>query len=156
MIYDNKFISNIKSDIGLKNFFNEELKSICRTIFEISEKSGSFVCTELFANLKEPELHETLANIVSVDSTITNSENIFEECKQYIKKRVYKEEIKKAKELTMDMGDGTNDDTSDYNEKMKTLLEEFHKKNKELDFNKLDRRRRKRKMDMEMKENALV
>ncbi len=156
MIFDNKFIPAVKADIGLSNFHDEGLRNICQLIFDEYASKGSVNGTELFTRFTESFMHKMLANIISVEHSDENGEDILEGCKQYIKKRLNKEEIKRTKDRTLNLNNDIKDEakTGSSNDELNLMLKEFHKKNKEFQFNKLDRKNRIR--FLESKEDAIV
>lgn len=148
MLFDNKFIPAIKVEIGLENFTYEVLRDICQMVFKVYETNGSVVDKELFANFTDSKLHEALADISSVDPLYDDTDNVFEDCKQYIKKRSNKADIKKAKDRTINLDmQMSGEDNVANDDEMNTLLKEFHKKNKEFQFNKLDAKKRLHKLN---------
>ena len=161
MIFDNRFIPDVKKDIGLASFHDEGLRSVCQLVFDLYEKGNGVNGTELFTSFTESFMHAVLAEIISVEHPVESSEDIFEGCKQYIKKRLNKEEIKRAKERTLNLdldseikGDG-DASVSPSNDELNLMLEEFHKKNKEFQFNKLDRKKRSRFLETKEEEAIL-
>ena len=133
MVADNRFIPMVRDEIGLENFFNDELKHIARTIFDEYSAHCNVTDSGLFSALAEPALHTVLADIMSIDSIFGDNDQIFKGCLHYFKRKKSRNVIKKTKELTKGFksdSDKTleNDGSANLNE----LLDKFHKENRKL------------------------
>ena len=133
MLADNRFISMVKDEIGLENFFNEELKHITSAIFDEYAVHSNVEVSALFAALAEPELHTVLADIMSIDSVIGDNDQIFNGCLKYFKRKKSRNVIRKTKEQTKDFQSGSNKTLEDDEHgNLNKLLDKFHKENKRL------------------------
>ena len=133
MVADNRFIPMVRDEIGLDNFFNDELKHIACAIFDEYGAHSNVTDSGLFSALADHELHAVLADIMSIDSTFGDNDQIFKGCLHYFKRKKSRSVIRKTKELTK--GFKSDSDKTLKNEgeaDLNKLLDKFHKENRRL------------------------
>ncbi len=97
MIYDNKFIPVVKSEIKLEHFSNGSLRTICKGLFETFDVKGCIAGGEVFSIFDESDLHKMVADIVSIKPAYEDFDVAYKECKQYIDKQLSFKESEKIK-----------------------------------------------------------
>jgi len=139
MINRNDLIKKVRSDIGLGNFSNENLRNIAERIFEIDSQGKNVELNDVFPLLNTVEISGGLIDIIlkqnssegctTVEET-QNREKILNDCILFIKKRKAKEELKQTKKRMLVLNKSI-----DSTRETDKLLTKFHKKN--IDFHSL-------------------
>ncbi|MHC4182997.1 MAG: DNA primase, partial [Planctomycetota bacterium] len=139
MINRNDLIKKVRSDIGLGNFSNENLRNIAERIFEIDSQGKNVELNDVFPLLNTVEISGGLIDIIlkqnssegyaTVEET-QNSEKILNDCIRFIMKRKTKEELKQTKKRMLVL-----DKSIESTQEADKLLTKFHKKN--IDFHSL-------------------
>jgi len=139
MINRNDLIKKVRSDIGLGNFSNENLRNIAARIFEIDSQGKNVELNDVFPLLNTVEISGGLIDTIlkqntsegcATDEETQNSENTLIKCIQFIKKRIAKEEAKQTKKRMLVLNKPI-----DSSQEADKLLTKFHKKN--MDFHSL-------------------
>lgn len=134
MLFNNKLIPIVRSNISLERFLDNRLRSVVNNIFDIYDKKGHISEGELFSKVAEPEIHEMVAEIISRRLRYTNEEELLEECIHFINRRTDIEEIKKTRERTISVANElkNNNKYPEYEKELNILLDKFHKSNKRI------------------------
>lgn len=134
MLFNNKLIPIVRSNICLKRFLDNRLQSVVNNIFDIYDKKGHISEGDLFSKVAEPEVHEILAEIISRNVQYTNDKEILEECIHFINRRTDIEEIKKTRERAISIANElkNNNKYPGYEEELNILLDKFHTSNKHI------------------------
>jgi replicative DNA helicase len=139
MINRNDLIKKVRSDIGLGNFNNENLRNIAARIFEIDSQGKNVELNDVFPLLNTVEISGGLIDAILKQNTsegcataeeTQNSEKTLNDCIRFIKKKKAKEELKQTKKRMLVLGKSTESA-----QEADKLLTRFHKKN--IDFHSL-------------------
>jgi len=139
MINRNDLIKKVRSDIGLGNFNNENLRNIAESIFKIDSQGKNVELNDVFPLLNTVEISGGLIDTIlkqnpsegcATFEETQNSEKILNDCIRFIKKRKTKEELKQTKKRMLVLGRSTES-----TQEADKLLTKFHKKN--MDFHSL-------------------
>jgi replicative DNA helicase len=139
MINRNDLIKKVRSDIGLGNFNNENLRNIAERIFEIDSQGKNVELNDVFPLLDTVEISGGLIDTILKQNTsegyatageTQNSEKLLNDCIRFIKKKKTKEELRQTKKRMLVLGKSTES-----TQEADKLLTKFHKKN--IDFHSL-------------------
>jgi DNA primase len=139
MINRNDLIRKVRSDIGLGNFNNENLRNIAEKIFEIDSQGKNVELNDVFPLLNTVEISGGLIDIIlkqnpsegcATVEEAQNSEKILNDCIRFIKKKKTKEELKQTKKRMLVLNKSIES-----TQEADKLLTKFHKKN--IDFHSL-------------------